>query len=132
VSKEMPTIYRLTFAVHLIVAVVIGALLLIIPMTFGTWFGYPKVVALTPVVRSFGALLLGFGGLTSFYARRATAWSSVDYIVRGEFLYLVLQTLVFLISALTGTGPALGNWVFTVVSAVLAALFAATWVNRPA
>jgi hypothetical protein len=55
----------------------------------------------------------------------------VDYIVRGETAFLALLTLVFLLPALTGVGPALENWVFAVVSAVMLALFAAAFATRP-
>jgi hypothetical protein len=50
---------------------------------------------------------------------------------RGELAYLAVQTLVFAASALTGSGPAMGNWIFALVSAVLFAVFAAVWAARP-
>ena len=42
-----------------------------------------------------------------------------------------LTTPVIAFSALTGVGPALGNWLFAAVSAVLFVLFAATFSARP-
>ena len=130
-TRSLPTIIRVTFIVHLIVAVLTGLGLLIIPETTGGWFGYPFVPELAPVVRSFGAIILGFGGLTSLYGYLSKSWERVDYIVRGEITYLAIQTIVYLVSALTGVGPALGNWFFTVVSAVLLGLFVAAYMARP-
>ena len=129
--QSLPTIARVTFIVHFIVAVLIGLAFLLIPATYLKWFGYPAIpVDLQPPIRAFGAMILGFGGLTSLYGVLAKNWERVDYIVRGEALYLALQTLVFAISAIMGKGPALGNWLFAVLSVVLFALFAATFVNR--
>ena len=129
--QRLPTIARVTFIIHVILAAVIGLLLLIIPSTFGDWFGYPSVPELEPPLRAFGAILLGLGGLTSLYGFLATSWERIAYIVHGEIAYLAIQTIVFLVSAIAGAGPALGNWIFTVISAVLLGLFVATFVTRP-
>ena len=131
-SNSMPGIARLTFGIHMIVAAVIGILLLLIPVTFGGWFGYAQVPELAPPFRAFGGALLGLEALTSFYGYRSTNWEKVDYIVRGEIVHLALSTLVFLISALAGVRPAVGNWIFAIVSLVLLVLFALTWSRRPA
>lgn len=129
--QSLPTIARATFIVHLIVAVLIGLALLISPTTFGKWFGYPVVPDLEPPFRAFGAVLFGFGGLTSLYGILTKSWERVDYIVRGEILYLLLQVIVYVVSAILGRGPALGNWLFAAISAVVLALFVATFVTRP-
>lgn len=128
---QLSRVARVTFVVHVIAAVLVGLPLLLAPLAFGGLFGYPvDALALQPVLRAFGAILLAFGGLTSFYGARAQTWQQVDYIVRGEVAYLGLQTLVFLLSALTGVGPALGNWLFALVSAGLLVLFVLTFVSR--
>jgi hypothetical protein len=54
----------------------------------------------------------------------------VEYIVRGEIVYLILQVVVIVLSAVSGTGPPLENWLFALVSAGLLALFVATYVSR--
>ncbi len=130
-TSTVPYIGRVTFTVHLVVAIVIGLGLLLIPVTFGGWLGYPSVSGIEAPLRGFGAVIFGFGGLTSFYGMRAKRWDMVDYIVRGEILYLSLQTLVMLLSALTGSGPALGNWLMAALSAIMLALFSATFAARP-
>jgi hypothetical protein len=130
-DQPLPAIGRTTFVIHTIVAVVIGLSLLAAPLWFGALFGWASQPELQPVLRAFGALMLAFGGLTSFYGIRAPTWAHVDYIVRGEMAYLAVQTLVFVLSAFAGVGPALGNWLFAAVSAVLFALFAATFAARP-
>jgi len=130
-DQPLPSIGRTTFVIHVIVALCVGVPLLVAPLAFGAVFGYPGEPALQPILRAFGAMILGFGGLTSFYGMRAPTWSHVDLVVRGEMAYLALQALVFVISALTGVGPALGNWLFVAVSVVLFLLFAATFAARP-
>jgi hypothetical protein len=130
-EQSLPPIGRTTFIIHVIVALCVGLPLLVAPLAFGSAFGYPGEPGLTPILRAFGAMMLGLGGLTSFYGMRAPTWAHVDFIVRGEMVYLALQTLVFAFSALTGIGPAMGNWIFALVSAVLFALFAATFAARP-
>ena len=129
--QSLPSIARLTFAIHMVVAVVIGLALMFIPSTFGGWFGYPPCPAVEPPLRAFGALLLGFGAVTSLYGIRARSWERVDYIVRGEITFLALQTIIFVVSAVIGSGPLMGNVVFAVVSVILLALFVATWSARP-
>ena len=131
-NQSFPQMTRLAFIVHLVVAVVVGVPLLLAPAAFVAIFGYPDVpVGLLAVLRGFGAMILAFGGITSFYGARSRDWQHVDYIVRGETAFLALLTLVFLFPALTGVGPPLGNWVFAVVSAVMLALFAVAFVTRP-
>jgi hypothetical protein len=126
-----PSIARVTFAIHAIVATVIGVLLLVIPETFGSWFGYTSCPDVVPPLRAFGAVLLGLGAVTSIYGVTARAWERVDLIVRAEITTTALMTIVFIVSAILGSGPMLGNIVFAVVSAILLALFVATWVARP-
>jgi hypothetical protein len=130
-EQPLPSIGRTTFVIHVVVAVCVGLPLLVAPLAFGALFGYPGEPGLVPVLRAFGAMLLVFGGLTSFYGTRAPTWAHVDFIVRGEMGYLGVQTLVFAASALSGVGPALGNWAFVVCSGVLFVLFAATFAARP-
>jgi len=130
-DKPLPTIARVTFLIHLIVAVILGLGLLIIPFTVGGWFGYPEAAGLAPIVRAFGAMLLGFGGLTSLYGLMAKRWERVAYIVHGEITYLAIQTLVFVVSAIAGVGPAMGNWINAIISVVLLALFVLTFFSRP-
>jgi len=130
-EQPLPGIARITFAVHLVVAVIFGLMLLLIPMTLGEWLDYPFVPEIQPVLRAFGAMILGFGGLTSLYGLLAKSWERVAYIVHGEVTYLALQTLVFLISTLSGVGPALAGWLLTIISAVLLVLFLATFFARP-
>ncbi len=130
-NKSLPQIVRIAFIVHVAVAVIVGLPMLLAPVTFGAIFGYPDAPGLLPILRGFGAMIFAFGGTTSFYGARARDWQHVDYIVRGEIGYLAIQTLVFLLSALAGVGPAFGNWVFAVVSAAMLALFAAAFAVRP-
>ena len=130
-NQSLPSIARVTFLIHLIVAVLLGLGYLVIPSTVGSWFDLSIEQELEPLVRSFGAMILGFGGLTSLYGFMAKSWEKVAYIVHGEIAYLAIQTIVLVVSAIAGIGPALGNWVFAAISIVLLALFIATFVTRP-
>jgi hypothetical protein len=130
-DQPIPAIGRTTFVIHTITAVAVGLPLLAAPLWFGALFGWASHPELQPVLRAFGAMFLGLGGVTSFLAIRASSWAQADFIVRGELVYLAIQGLVFAIAALTGVGPALGNWTFFACSAVLFALFAATFAARP-
>jgi len=129
--RPLPVIARVTFVVHLIIAVLIGAPLLLVPARALSSFGYPALPAgLGAPFRAYGAMILAFGGLTSAYGFLTRSWERVDYIVRGEILFLAIQTIIFLLSAILRRGPALGNWLFTVVSVVMLALFVITFVTR--
>ncbi|HET8724823.1 MAG TPA: hypothetical protein VFM53_11560 [Anaeromyxobacteraceae bacterium] len=130
-DQPLPAIGRATFTIHTIVAVAVGLPLLAAPLWFGSLFGWASQPELQPVLRAFGAMFLGLGALTSFLAARASSWAQAEFIVRGEMVYLALQSLVFALGALTGVGPALGNWAFFACSAVLLVLFAATFAARP-
>ncbi len=130
-ASAFPGIARVTFIIHFIVALVIGALLLFIPVTFGSWFGYPESPGVESVLRAFGALLLGLGAGTSLCGIFAGSWQPVEYVVRGEIAYLALQTIVFVVSAAIGSGPLIGNIVFAVISVILLVLFIISWVSRP-
>jgi hypothetical protein len=130
-DQPLPAIGRATFTIHTIVAVAIGLPLLAAPLWFGSLFGWARLAEFQPVLRAVGAMFLGLGAVTSFLAIRASSWAQADFIVRGEIVYLALQSLVFAHGALAGVGPALGNWAFFACSVVLLVLFAATFAARP-
>ncbi len=130
-DRPIPLIARVTFAVHLIVAIVVGFPLLIAPATATSWLGYGSIPDyVQPALRAFGAMILAFGGLTSFYGLFSPTWERVSYIVRGEIAYLAIQTGIFIIAGIAGTGPALANWVFALVSFILLVLFVASFVEQ--
>ena len=128
-TGSISSVARIAFAVHLIVAVLIGIALLVFPVTFGGWFGYPVAPELAPALRAFGAMLLGFGGLSSGFGLTAQRWEQVDYIVRCEIAYLSFQTVVFVVSAIMRSGPVGSNWAFAGISLVLLGLFVAAFVK---
>jgi hypothetical protein len=130
-TPSLPAIARVAFGIHAIVATVIGVLLLVIPETFGSWFGYTACPDVVPPLRAFGAIMLGLGAVTSIYGVTARSWVRIDLIVRAEITTTALMTIAFVVSAILGSGPLLGNIVFAVVSAILLALFVAMWVARP-
>jgi hypothetical protein len=130
-TQSPPSIARVTFGIHAVVATVIGALLLVIPEAFGGWFGYASCPDVVPPLRAFGAVLLGLGAVTSIYGVTARSWVRIDLIVRAEITTTALMTIVFVVSAILGSGPLLGNVLFAIVSAILLVLFVVTWMARP-
>jgi hypothetical protein len=130
--ENPPTpIVRTAFVVHLVAALFTGIGLLFIPYIFAGWFGYALTANIETPVRGFGAMILAFGGVTSLYGATTRNWNKVDYIVRGEISYLAVQTILCAVLAAMGIGPALGNWLFTGMSAILLVLFVAAWFGRP-
>lgn len=127
----VPGFARFTFWVHLIVAVVLGVGMLVFTELQAEWFGFGEIGEWLPVLRSFGALILGFGGFTSYLGARARSWEQVDYIVRGEIVYLALAVVVWLISALQGVGPAMASTLNLILCLVLLILFLVSWFKRP-
>lgn len=127
----VPGFARFTFWAHLIVAVVLGVGLLVLPDLMADWFGFGKAGDWLPVLRSFGAILLGFGGFTSYLGARARSWEQVDFIVRAEIVYLALAVAVWLISLIQGTGPAMASTLNLIICLVLLILFLLSWFKRP-
>lgn len=127
----VPGFARFTFWVHLIVAVVMGLGILVFTDVTAEWFGYGDTGEWLPVLRSFGALLLGFGGFTSYLGARAKSWDQVDYIVRAEIVYLALAVVVWLVNLVQGVGPALASTINLIICLVLLILFLLSWFKRP-
>ncbi len=130
-AQRLPSGVRIAFLIHLIVAIVIGAFLLISPLRFVGIFGYPADADFRPLLRAFGSIILVLGGVTSLYGLRTTMWAKVDYIVRAEISDLAVQTLVFLFSLIFSSGPAAGNIAFGLISLALCLLFVWAWSSRP-
>jgi hypothetical protein len=117
----------------MIVAALTGAAVLLMPNVFGKSFGYVQAPAdLTTVLRSYGALQLVFGGLTSLLASRAKSWDRVEIIVLAEIAYTAVATVLYVLFLATGAGPVLGNTVFLILTAALLVLFWMSWKKRPA
>lgn len=129
---------RVTFLVHMIVALVLGAALWLIPgrtMTILGWvpeqvqlpqseLSVPGQTFVDPVItRVLGAALLALG-YASFLGWRASRREQVSLLVQMEFAYCLLGTLAILmgIFSLGRPVPVIG-WV---LAAILAA-FAAAW-----
>ncbi len=129
---------RVTFLVHLIVALVLGAALWLIPgrtMTILGWvpeqvqlpqseLSVPGQTFVDPVItRVLGAALLALG-YASFLGWRASRREQVSLLVQMEFAYCLLSTAAILmgIFSLGRPAPVIG-WVL----AVIVAAFAVAW-----
>ncbi|MFO7698808.1 MAG: hypothetical protein R6X16_16870 [Anaerolineae bacterium] len=131
-DKPVPVLARWTLMIHMVVATLMGLALLIVPAVVGSALGYADDPAgLITVLRSYGILLLVFGGLTSFLGARAKSWERVEIIVISEVAYLAVATAFYVINLITGQGPVLANVLFLIVCAVLLVLFWMSWRKRP-
>jgi hypothetical protein len=106
---------RVTFFIHMIVAVVLGATLWIIPGRTLTLLGWVPEQVLLPqstlsipgatfvdgvLTRVLGAALLALG-FASFLGWRASRREQVYLLVQEEFVYCVLGTVAFLVGIFT-------------------------------
>jgi hypothetical protein len=130
-SKRLPTIAQVAFLAHLVVAVALGVLFVVQPTRSLGWFNFTVPPDMKPVVRALGLIIGALGGVTSLYGFMAPKWEYVKYIVHAEISYLGLQAIMFFVSLGISSGPVLGDAVFGAISAVLAALFIAAFLNRP-
>lgn len=116
----MPKFLKFVFLIHAIVALVVGAPLLIIPGRFLGWLGWAPV---EPVInRILGAALLALAW-SSFRGWRATEKAQVTNLVEMEIAFTVLGCIGVLRHLLIANYPAI-VWI---VLAVLA-IFAAAWI----
>jgi hypothetical protein len=121
---------RVTFLIHTILAVVLGATLWIIPGRILTLLGWVPEQVLLPqstlsipgatfvdgvLTRVLGAALLALG-YASFLGWRATRREQVKLLVQEEFVYCVLGTIAFLAGIFTmdRAVPVIG-WVMTAI-----------------
>ncbi len=115
-SKALKT----TFAVHSIVSLVIGALLLLIPRTLLRGLGWNPI---DPIIsRLLGAALLGLAW-SSFRGWRATARAQVAVLLEMEAAFTVLGCVGLLRHLLIGRWPLIVWVVFVVLLA-----FAVAWI----
>jgi hypothetical protein len=119
-SSTMPKFLKFVFLIHAIVALVVGAPLLIIPGRVLGWLGWAPV---EPVInRILGAALLALAW-SSFRGSRATEKAQVTNLVEMEIAFTVLGCIGVLRHLLIANYPAI-VWI---VLAVLS-IFAAAWI----
>ncbi len=116
----MSRLLKVLFPVHMIVAAIVGALLLVIPGRFLGWVGWAPI---DPIISRFlGAALLALAW-GSFRGWRAAEWQQVSILVEVEVAFSLLAGAGLLRHILFGHWP-LGAWGLFVVLA----LFFVAWV----
>ncbi len=130
-NGSVPRIGRLTFTIHVVVAAVLGVVYFLLVFGGTPPLGVPEIGDSAPVAASLAAMFFGMGAVTSYYGARAKRWEQVDFIVRGEIVYLVLQTLVNIYTFTLPASPVLVSVISLVLSIAFLVLFALTWVRRP-
>lgn len=111
---------KFTFLIHAVVALILGALLLIIPGRFLGWVGWAPV---EPIInRVLGAALLALAW-SSFRGWLATERAQVAILVEMEAAFTVLGCIGVLRHLLFGGYPAMVWIVFAIL-----ALFAIAWI----
>lgn len=117
----MSKLLKGAFLLQAILAVIVGALLLIIPGRFLGFFGWAPVEPL--LNRLLGAALLAMAW-TSVYALRVTSQSQVDILVQMQLIFCGLGALGFIRHLVTGSYYPPMVWVVTIVLALFALAFA--------
>jgi len=111
---------KFTFLIHAVVALILGALLLIIPGRFLGWVGWTPV---EPIInRVLGAALLALAW-SSFRGWLASERAQVAILVEMEAAFTVLGCIGVLRHLLFGGYPAMVWIVFAIL-----ALFAIAWI----
>jgi O-antigen/teichoic acid export membrane protein len=111
---------KIVFLVHMVVAVVLGALFLIIPGRFLSWLGWAPVDPLLTRVLGAALLALGWG---SFRGWRAQERAQVAVLIEVEAAFTILGAVGLLRHLLIAHYP----WMVWLLFAGLAA-FAVAWV----
>lgn len=111
---------KVLFLVHMVVAAVPGALLLIAPGRFLDWLGWAPVDPL--LSRVLGAALLALAW-SSFRGWRASGWSQVVVVIEMEVAFTLLGAIGLLRHLVIANYP----WMVWTLLAILAA-FAVAWV----
>jgi hypothetical protein len=119
---------KITFIIHVIVALVFGLLLYMQP---GLW---ARMVNWAPfdanMTRVYGAAMLALA-LSSWFGYRAERWDEVRIIVQTEIALTVLSTVGGLWGLLFRRAPAFG-WVSVIIWVVFAVAWIYFYVDRPA
>jgi len=130
-DHSLPRFARITFLVHLIVAILFGLWLLIAPESVSAVFVLEANAQTLAVLRASGGMMLGLGAVTSSCCLFAKSWRQVTYIIYAEVVYLLLQCGVGMASLVMGQGTVLFNLTLIVLSAGLLTLFVMAWLKRP-
>ena len=125
-ETQVRSALRITFLVHAIVAWIFGLVILLIPETFGSAWGY---TVLEPATwRLVGAALVAFG-TSSLLAYRQKIWEKVKIVVQMEVVWCVLGALVML-WGLFYAGLPVAFWTNTILLGVFAVAFGALYYRQ--
>jgi len=118
-EREVSKLLKIALLIDIITGIFFGFLMLLIPEIYSDMIGWPY---LDPVVsRLFGAALFGFTTMSCFAYREKT-WDRVKNIVIMDIVYLLLGTIVVVLSQFIFELP-IANWTNIVVYVMLLALF---------
>jgi len=111
---------RITFLMHVVVALGFGIVMYLVPETWATlvnWVPFDSAIT-----RLYGAALLALA-VGSWFGYRATRWHEVRIVVQMGIALAVLSTLGGLYELLLAGAPA-----FTSVAIVIFVVFAVAWI----
>lgn len=117
----IPSILKMTFLLHMIVAFVLGLWYFIAPNTWVDLVSWPYYDP--SVDRVMSALMIGLG-VTSLLGYRAESFEKVEIIVVGEIVCCLLSTIGMVWFMLGETAPPMIGWLLTGIMALLLVLFA--------
>jgi hypothetical protein len=119
-EKQIPKGLKVTFLVHLVLAVIFGAGFLLVPEVVTGLLG---ARALEPTTfRLVGAAMLAFGA-SSWLAYRETLWERVKIVVQIEIVWTVLGVLATLWGLMFEGLPA-ADWMNVLILGAFAVAFA--------
>lgn len=122
----MSRFLKLTFLVHAVVSLLLGAALLIKPGGFLEWVGWYPIDPIISRVLGAGLLALAW---SSFRGWQAHEWKQVAILVEMEAAFTVLGCVGMLRHLLFGKYLPVA-WVAVGVLAVFAAIWIASWFRK--
>ena len=118
-EKQIPNGLKITFLVHLIVAVIFGVGFLLIPEMLTEMLGARTIEPST--FRLVGAALLAFG-VSSWLAYRQPVWEKVKIVVQLEIVWTILGVLATLWGLMFEGLPA-ADWMNVLILGAFALAF---------
>lgn len=130
-DKEKPVSYKIMFVLNAFVALVLGAIFLVIPMSTLTFFGAEQYVVAKILAQFFGAAMVALG-LLLWFAKDVEE----EKILKGMGYAMFASSLIGLILTVIGVSPASGvirnyGWLSIIVYVLFALGYAYLLFTKP-
>lgn len=130
-DKEKPVSYKIMFVLNAFVALVLGAIFLVIPMSTLTFFGAEQYVVAKILAQFLGAAMVALG-LLLWFAKDVEE----EKILKGMGYAMFASSLIGLILTVIGVSPASGvirnyGWLSIIVYVLFALGYAYLLFTKP-